>query len=140
LKEGSDWYKARIHSLCHAIHYLPNKEQHLEEGIQALARHSLNYTEKGPQQLQLLWWEFPEEHWEPLREGCSMNFLISPEGELQMNSMMDEAGKATAGKFVDETGQAWGSSTGKRKVKSELFLVLRRQSLATWGEALHSRL
>ena len=31
-----------------------------------------------------------------------MNFLISPEGELQMNSKMDEAGKVIAGKFVDE--------------------------------------
>jgi hypothetical protein len=41
LKEGSAWYKARMHSLCHAIHNLPNKKRHLEEGIKALARHSL---------------------------------------------------------------------------------------------------
>jgi hypothetical protein len=102
LSEGSCWYKARLHSLRQAIQNLPDQERHLEEGMQALARHRLNYTPEGPQQLQLLWWEFPEEHWEPLREGCSMNFLISPEGELQMNSIMDEAGQAIAGKFVDE--------------------------------------
>ena len=72
-------------------------------GIQALALHWTNYTTKGPQQLQLLCWEFLEEHWEPLRcKGCSMNFLISPEGELQMNSKMDEAGKAIARKSVDK--------------------------------------
>jgi hypothetical protein len=29
LKEGSVWYKARMYSLCHAIHYLPDKKQHL---------------------------------------------------------------------------------------------------------------
>ena len=102
LKDGSDWFKARMQTLRLAIQNLPNREQHLKDGIQALARHRLNYTTEGPQQLQLLWWEFPEEHWEPLREGCSMNFLISPTGELQMNSEMDEAGKVIAGRFVDE--------------------------------------
>jgi hypothetical protein len=102
LCEGSKWYKTRIHSLCQAIQGLPNQDQLIEDGIQALARHRLNYTCEGSQQLQLLWWEFPEEHWEPLREGCSMNFLIMPSGELQMDSPMDEAGRITAGKFVDE--------------------------------------
>jgi hypothetical protein len=102
LKEGSVWCKARIHSLCQAIQDLPNREQHFEDDLQALARHGLNYTLEGPQQLQLLWWKFPEEHWEPLREGCSMNFLVLPGGESQMNSKMDEAIKAEAGRFVDE--------------------------------------
>jgi hypothetical protein len=102
LSEGSTWYKARIHTLCQAIQSLPNPEKHLEDGIQALARHRLNYTKEGPKQLQLLWWEFPKEHWEPLREGCSMNFLITPSGELQLISMMEEEGQITAGKFVDE--------------------------------------
>ena len=28
--------------------------------------------------LQLLWWEFPLEHWTELHEGRSMNFLSTP--------------------------------------------------------------
>jgi hypothetical protein len=58
-----------------------------------LARHRLNYTQKAPASKSFLV-EFPE-HWEP-PERCSMNFLISPEGELQMNSQsMDEAGRSS---------------------------------------------
>jgi hypothetical protein len=70
LAKGSEWYKARIHSLCQAIQCLPNQDQLLEDGIQALARHILNYTCEGPQQLQLLWWVFPEEHWEPTKDAA----------------------------------------------------------------------
>jgi hypothetical protein len=50
----------------------------------------------------LLWWEFPKEHHEGFREGFRMNFLITPAGELQMNSEMDDLEKTVAGKFVDE--------------------------------------
>jgi hypothetical protein len=57
-----------------------------------LKRHRSNYTEEGPKYLQLLWWEFPEEHWGPLREGCKLGFIIAPGGEL----------KAIAGRFMDE--------------------------------------
>ena len=102
LKEGSVWYNDRIYSLRQAIRNLPDQERYLERGIQALSQHGLNYTSDGPQQLQLLWWEFPPEHWGPLREGCSMNFLILPSGELQMNSKMDEATRPIAGRFVDK--------------------------------------
>lgn len=125
LKEGSDWYKSRIHSLRHAIQNLANPKQLFEDGVQALARHGLNYTLQGPQQLQLLWWEFPEEHWEPLREGCSMNFLILPGGELQMNTKMDEAEKATAGRFVDELVKLGVllPAIGKLRANCPLFCV-----------------
>ena len=125
LSEGSDWYQARVASLRQAILTLPDYAKHLEDGLQALARHRTNYTSNGPQQLQLLWWEFPEEHWEPLREGCSMNFLISPEGELQMNSKMDEAGKAIAGKFVDELVKLGVllPADGKLRANCPLFCV-----------------
>jgi hypothetical protein len=73
----------------------------------------------------LLWWEFPEEHWEPLQEGCSMNFLISPEGELQMNSNMDEAGKVIAGKFVDETAKLGVllPASGELRANCPLFCI-----------------
>ena len=30
----------------------------------------------NPEQLQVLWWEFPREHWDALREGSRMNFLV----------------------------------------------------------------
>jgi hypothetical protein len=110
---------------CEDLEDLPNREQHFEDGIQALARHGLNYTLEGPQQLQLLWWEFPEEHWEPLREGCSMNFLILPGGELQMNSKMDEATKAVAGRFVDELVKLGVllPAIGKLRANCPLFCV-----------------
>jgi hypothetical protein len=58
---------------------------------------------EGPKHQQLLWWElFPEEHWETLREDSSMNFLITPEGELVVNSTMDEVEQEVAGWFIDE--------------------------------------
>ena len=125
LKEGSAWYDDRISSLHQAIHNLPDRERHLQEGIQALSRHRLNYTSDGPQQLQLLWWEFPPEHWEPLREGCSMNFLILPSGELQMNSKMDEETSAIAGKFVDELVKlgVLQPAIGKLRANCPLFCV-----------------
>jgi hypothetical protein len=63
---------------------------------------SKNYGLDGPQHLQLLCWEFPEEYWEPLREGCSMIFFILPAGKLKLNSPMMESEKEVAGKFVDE--------------------------------------
>jgi hypothetical protein len=68
----------------------------------ALDIHRRNYSEAGPQRLQLLWWEFPSEHWESLREGCSANFLITPGGELQLNLDMMDKECQLAGLFVDE--------------------------------------
>ena len=76
--------------------------------------------------MQSLWWEFPpEERWEPLREGCSMNFFISPEGELQVNSKMDEAGKAAAGRFIDKLVKLGVllPASGKLRVNCLLFCV-----------------
>ena len=52
----------------------------IDEDIEAIGVHRKNYTKDGPEvnRLQLLWWEFPEEHWQPLREGTSMNFSQEP--------------------------------------------------------------
>jgi hypothetical protein len=102
LQSGQPWYQARLDSLKTAIKGRPNADRLLKEGIEALARHRTNYTEEGPQCLQLLWWEFPPEHWEDLREGSSMNFLIEPTGELVLNATMDELELEAAGKFVDQ--------------------------------------
>jgi hypothetical protein len=71
-------------------------------GLEALQVHRQNYSETGPKQLQILWWEFPPEHWEALQEGSRMNFLMMPHGELKLNSAMDEDSKIAAGIFVGE--------------------------------------
>jgi hypothetical protein len=102
LRVDGSWYQARVKSLSAAIHGLPEASQLYQEGLVALDCHRLNYTEDGPKFLQLLWWEFPEQHWEALRLGSSMNFLIHPSGDLILNSEMDEIELSAAGKFVDE--------------------------------------
>jgi hypothetical protein len=76
----------------------------IDEGIQSLEFHRSNYIDKGlaPKWLQLLWWEFPLEHWTALREGSRMTFLRLPEPELKPNSPIDDEQRAVAAAFVDE--------------------------------------
>jgi hypothetical protein len=102
LQEGQPWFQDRLDSLKRAVETFPNAQQLYEEGVQALGRHRMNYSDEGPKCLQLLWWEFPEEHWEDLREGSSMNFLIEPSGKLVLNTEMDELELAATGKCVDQ--------------------------------------
>jgi hypothetical protein len=102
LAEGGDWYNARVHSLRLAVAPLEDSARLFREGLKALDIHRGNYTDEGIKYLQLLWWEFPPEHWEDLRLGSSMNFLITPEGELELNSLTEEIDIEVAGKFVDE--------------------------------------
>jgi hypothetical protein len=99
--DGS-WYQARLKTLRAAIQGLPDAIQLYQDGLKALDCHRLNYTDDGPKFLQLIWWEFPEQHWEALRLGSSMNFLIQPSGDLILNSEMDDIELSAAGKFVDE--------------------------------------
>jgi hypothetical protein len=102
LREGGEWFLAQVASLKKAIKEAPNPEELYEEGLQTLSIHQRNYSNEGPKQLQLLWWEFPKEHHKGLQQGFKMNFLITPGGELQLNSVMDDVERAAAGKFVDE--------------------------------------
>ncbi len=102
LRPGSSWHCERVTSLKRATHGLPEAARFYDEGLEALRIHRGNYTPAGPQRLQLLWWESPPEHWEALREGSSMNFLITPEGGLELNANMDPDERIVAGKFVDE--------------------------------------
>jgi hypothetical protein len=125
LREGGEWFLARVASLREAIKEAPNPEELYEGGLKALAIHRGNYTSDGPKRLQLLWWEFPREHHEGLREGFRMNFLITPEGELQLNSVMDDAERTAAGKFVDEL-ELLGvleEAKGELKANCALFCV-----------------
>jgi hypothetical protein len=79
LQKGGTWYNERVKTLAAATHDLPNGAQHFAEGLKALDIHRSNYEGEGDiQQLQILWWEFPREHWTVLREGSPMNFLTPP--------------------------------------------------------------
>jgi hypothetical protein len=102
LSEGSQWYQERLRNLQQAVTDLPDGEIHFINGLEALRIHRDNYSMHGPKKLQILWWEFPPEHWTDLREGSRMNFLITPRGELKLNAAMDDESQAAAGKFVDE--------------------------------------
>jgi hypothetical protein len=83
---------------------LPDPEKVYKEGLDMMDRHRQNYDETGanPQKLQILWWMFPEEHWEGLRLGSSMNFLLDPEGCIHLNAKMTDEQKRVAGAFIDE--------------------------------------
>ena len=125
LREGGEWFQARVKSLQKAIQGLPNQDELYTAGLESLAVHRGNYTKDGPKFLQLLWWEFPPEHHEALREGCRMNFLILPSGELKLNAKMDEGERKAAGKFVDEL-EALGvleEAKGELKANCALFCV-----------------
>ena len=89
-------------SLREAVQDLPDAEKLYTEGLAALDRHRQNYGDEGIQRLQLLWWEFPPEHWETLRTGCPMNFLTTPTGEIVENAPMTEEQVKLATTFIDE--------------------------------------
>jgi len=74
----------------------------LNQGKSDLARHRQNYGPDGPQLLQILWWEFPKEHWDSLRSGGSMNFLKEPRTGLTPDAKMTAEQREIAGEFVDE--------------------------------------
>lgn len=96
--------------------------------------HRANYTEDGPKRLQLLWWEFPTEHWEALRLGSSMNFLVTPTGELELNSEMDPEQLEVASKFVDElvTLGVLVEATEPLTANGPLFLVPKPGQPGEW--------
>ena len=125
LKRGSSWYRARLRGLERATKGLSNQAILIKDGLKALDYHRQNYTSEGPKHLQLLWWEFPPEHWESLRIGSSMNFLIEPSGELVPNSFMEEEDKEIAGKFVDELKKlgVLQEAKGKLLANCPLFTV-----------------
>jgi hypothetical protein len=71
LQEGRPWFQDRLDSLKLAVGKFPNAQQLYEEGVRALGRHRMNYSDEGPKCLQLLWWEFPEELLDsPFRRTC----------------------------------------------------------------------
>jgi hypothetical protein len=104
LREGRKWHRQRMANLRKAAASFPNPARVIADGIAALAIHRSNYTVDGPaaKQLKLLWWEFPEEHWMPLKEGTRMNFMCPPRAVIHENAGMDEEQTQVATNFVEE--------------------------------------
>jgi hypothetical protein len=47
LQVNDSWYQARVKTLSAAIHDLPEADQLYQQGLEALERHRLNYTDEG---------------------------------------------------------------------------------------------
>ena len=105
LSPGARWFYQRLRSLWSVARKHGRRVLELfNNGLDCLAKHRGNYDRHGsrPTKLQILWWEFPPEHWQSLREGSSMNFLQPPPAKHEPNGEMDDEQLATAGEFVDE--------------------------------------
>lgn len=108
LSPEGDWYKHRLDSLRRAckVYARQGKDSDglYKEGLTILERHRHNYLGDGPsvQHLQLIWWEFPPEHWDAIRDGSRMGFLTTPPSTLHDNAPMDETQLKVAAQFVDE--------------------------------------
>jgi hypothetical protein len=106
LSPGGEWHMTRVANLKAAIQGLPDELEQWNKGLEALATHRKNYEGEGSiHKLQLLWWEFPPEHWEELRNGCAMNFLSEPKAGVTENSPMTEEQVVIASEFIDELWQ-----------------------------------
>jgi hypothetical protein len=104
LKEDSPWFNARVRSLRHASQSFANPREVFKQGLKILKIHRGNYapTHPDPKQSQIVWSEFPPEHWIDLKEGSSMNFLKEPIHHILLNSDMTPEQQIIAGDFVDE--------------------------------------
>ena len=104
LEPGNEWYETRMKNARYAAGFFPDPDKVVEECVEALKIHRTNYNVDGPaaKTLKLLWWEFPPEHWVPLREGSRMNFLKAPRECIHDNAAMDDEQTRVAVEFVDE--------------------------------------
>ena len=67
LSPGSLWHQARVESLYIATEGMADRERHRQDRLRALEIHRHNFEGNGTmKQLQILWWEFPPEHWDTL--------------------------------------------------------------------------
>ena len=104
LSVKSDFFKERERNLREACQTCPCPEQAYKDGLESLDIHRRNYDATGPnlQQVRILWWEFPPQHWVALREGSKMNFAKEPPSIIHDNAPMDDDQRATAVEFVEE--------------------------------------
>ena len=92
LTPGGHWHQTRVANLVKAAKsYGDRAEALVQEGMKMLNTHRGNYDATGPalKRLQLLWWEFPPEHWDAIREGSRMGFLSPPTGNLHSQLLHD---------------------------------------------------
>jgi hypothetical protein len=104
ISPGSPWNRETIRTLRSACNEYADAEAMFQEGLLRLDRHHRNYDDEGPNptKLQLLWWEFPRERWDEIRDGCSMNFLRDPIRLIQPNSDMTDEQLDIAEEFLQE--------------------------------------
>jgi hypothetical protein len=104
LSIGGEWYLEQLANLKKAASTVSDPTKIIQDGLDILRIHRGNYsaTGRGPSQLQLIWWEFPTEHWTALREGSHMNFLVQPGAKDNPNAPMDQEQLGVAAAFVDE--------------------------------------
>jgi hypothetical protein len=104
LSPTSEWSRDRAYNFVMAAIQYDNPGPLIADGMRMLERHCSNYTVSAPKptHLQLLWWEFPRESWDELREGCSMNVLKPPIEQITPNSEMTPEQVMIAAEFVDE--------------------------------------
>lgn len=104
LDENSTFRRESIGRLVTALESFPSDQRDalFREGLTLLEKHSLNYTDKGPQKLVLLWWEWPSEHWVELCHGVSMNFIETPTPQILPNQKMTPEHIEMACQFMDQ--------------------------------------
>ena len=75
-----------------------------QQSLDILAAHRSNYDEFGPtpSKLQVIWWNFPREHWHQLLNGFSMNFLKTPSPYVPETKVLDDSQVSTINQFMAE--------------------------------------
>jgi hypothetical protein len=93
-----------VESLNAATQGMADEERHWRDGLQTLDIHRHhNFEGNGTmKQLQILWWEFPPEHWDMLWDGSPMNFIMTLSGGITPNAPMMDEQVEIAAEFIDE--------------------------------------
>jgi hypothetical protein len=63
LQEGGEWCEARLDRLRTITEVWHDQRLVMLDARRLLASHRQNYTSQGAQRLDILWWEWPPEHW-----------------------------------------------------------------------------
>ena len=102
LEVEKDFYLDRVHTLKAAIATLNLVfNSAYQQGLDILAAHRSNYGSDGPSELDLIWWEWPQLHWDDLRTGSTMNFMEAPTPSRVPNQELKGPALKAAIQFVD---------------------------------------
>jgi hypothetical protein len=108
LSVDGTWFKQQKHSLLHAIRKLAlSSTEHwqlYQRCMTILDTHRTNYDDFGPTPttLQVIWWNFPSEHWQQLLDGFSMNFLTEPQPFTPVPAILEKGQLDTIDQFMGE--------------------------------------